>query len=107
VRVTGENARINDVDGVVRARPGSAGDAWPFEDAATGFNVVVANIIARVIVELATQLVDALARDGRLIVSGIITEREAETRAALEEAGARVVTVRALGEWRCIEAVRA
>jgi ribosomal protein L11 methyltransferase len=75
--------------------------------AAEGFDVVVANIVARVIVELAAVLVGALAADGRLIVSGIIGEREAETIAALEAAGARIDVVRAMGEWRCIEAVRA
>lgn len=107
VRITEENARANGVDGVVRAREGSAGAGWPFEMPAAGFDVIVANIIARVIVELAPALVRALAADGRLIVSGIIGEREAETSAALEAAGARISGVHAMGEWRCIEAVRA
>jgi ribosomal protein L11 methyltransferase len=107
VRITDENARANAVDGVVRARVGSAGAGWPFEAHAAGFDVVIANIIARVIVELATSLVGALASEGRLIASGIIGEREAETVTALEASGARIDAVRAMGEWRCIEAVRA
>jgi ribosomal protein L11 methyltransferase len=107
VRITDENARTNAVEAIARAREGSAGAGWPFEMAAEGFDVVVANIVARVIVELAAVLVGALAADGRLIVSGIIGEREAETIAALEAAGARIDVVRAMGEWRCIEAVRA
>ena len=107
VRITGENARANGVEDVVRVGEGSAGAPWPFDTPAEGFDVVVANIIARVIVELAPALVGALTADGRLIASGIIGEREAETVAALEAAGARVDVARAMGEWRCIEAVRA
>ncbi len=52
-------------------------------------------------------LVDALAPAGRLIVSGVIGEREAEVRDALTAAGAHVESVRAMRDWRCIEAVRA
>jgi ribosomal protein L11 methyltransferase len=114
VRVTQENACDNNVDGIVRAARGSLGDAWPFpEPPHDRFDVVVANIIARVIVELAQPLVDALADGGhgrpggRLIVSGVIEEREAEVRTALEAAGARVDHVRAINDWRCIEATRA
>lgn len=107
VRVTCENAAANAVTTVVRAEVGSAGDAWPFDVSAVGFDVVVANIIARVIIELAQPLVAALAPAGRLIVSGVIGEREQETCDALARAGARVESVRAMGDWRCIEAVRA
>ncbi|MDE3096126.1 MAG: 50S ribosomal protein L11 methyltransferase [Chloroflexota bacterium] len=105
VRITGENARANGVDASVRAelaRPGDA--AWA---AAGMFDVVVANIIAATIIDLAPSLVGALAADGRLIVSGIIAAREAEVCAALAGAGARLDGVRAMGAWRCIEAVRA
>lgn len=108
VRVATENARANGVDGTITVAQGSASDLWPFDRARSGkFDVVVANIIARVIVELAPTLVAALASEGRLIVSGVIEEREQEVRAAIEAAGGRVESVRAMGDWRCIEAVRA
>jgi len=105
VRVTAANARANGADAIVRAAEGSPGSAWPFPEPAAGFDVVVANIIARVIIEIAAPLVAALAPGGRLIVSGVIGERERETCAALAAAGARVESVRAMGDWRCIEAV--
>jgi ribosomal protein L11 methyltransferase len=108
VRVTDENALANGVDAIVQVRRGSLGAAWPFDlPASHRFDVVVANIIARVIVEMAPSLVDALAGGGRLIVSGVIEEREAVVRRALEAEGARIEQVRAMGDWRCIEAVRA
>ena len=108
VRITEENARANNLDAIVRAAPGSLGDAWPFSDPPQRrFDVVVSNIIARVIVELAEPLVDALVEGGRLIVSGIIEEREAEVCAAIGAAGARIDHIRAMNDWRCIEAARA
>jgi len=108
VRVATENARANGVDGAVTVAQGSAGDAWPFDFAADArFDVVVANIIARVIVELAPALVGALTPGGRLIVSGVIEEREHEVRAAIGAAGGRIESARVMGDWRCIEAVRA
>jgi len=105
VRVTETNARANGAEATVLAAIGSLGDAWPFPEPAAGFDVVVANIIARVIIEIAEPLVAALAPGGRLIVSGVIGERERETCDALAAAGARVAGVRAMGDWRCIEAI--
>lgn len=108
VRVTRDNAAANGVAAVMRTETGSAGGAWPFAaPASAGFDVVVANIIARVIIELAQPLVEALAPAGRLIVSGVIGEHEADVRDALIAAGAHVESVRAMRDWRCIEAVRA
>jgi ribosomal protein L11 methyltransferase len=108
VRVAKENARANGVASIVTVAQGSAGDAWPSDCARpVEFDVVVANIITRVIVELAPALVGALASGGRLIVSGVIEEREREVRAAIGAAGGRVESVRAMGDWRCIEVVLA
>ncbi len=107
VRITTDNARRNGVGRAVDAREGSAGAAWPFGEPPLGtFDVIVANIVARVIAGLAPSLVEALAPGGRLIVSGVIGEREREVRDALTGADARIDAVRRMGEWRCIEAVR-
>ncbi len=106
IRVTRDNAAGNGVEEVVRAEVGSLGDGWPFAGEPGAFDVVVANIIARVIIELAEPLVAALARDGRLIVSGVIGEREPEVCVAISASGASVASVHAMGDWRCIEAVR-
>jgi ribosomal protein L11 methyltransferase len=107
VRVTESNARANGVSDIVRARTGSLGAAWPFPSSADPrFDVAVANIIARVIVELAPALAASLVPGGRLIVSGIIGEREPEAAAALVAADLSVESTRAMGDWRCIEAIR-
>jgi ribosomal protein L11 methyltransferase len=106
-RITDENARRNGVEGIVRAGAGSVnGASWPFAQPATGFNIVVANIIAGAIIDLAAELVGALAPSGRLIVSGVIGEKERAVVDVLARAGARVECSRAMGDWRCIEARR-
>jgi ribosomal protein L11 methyltransferase len=107
VRVTNENAAANAVGSMLHAETGSASAACPFDVPAAVFDVVVANIIARVIIELVDSLVAALAPRGRLIVSGVIGEREHEVCDALVAAGARVESVRGMGDWRCIEATPA
>jgi ribosomal protein L11 methyltransferase len=107
VRVTRENARANGLDASIRAGQGSLDERWPFAEAPDRrFDVVVANIVARAIIDLAKPLVRALKPDGTLIVSGVIGEREREVADALAAAGARVVEARAMGDWRCLIAVR-
>ncbi|MDP9236093.1 MAG: 50S ribosomal protein L11 methyltransferase [Chloroflexota bacterium] len=105
IRITRENARANAVGDVIRAECTATGDA-PLGAYAGEADVVVANIIARVIVDLARPLVGAMAPGGRLIASGIIGEREGDVTRALTEAGARVVSSRWMGDWRCLEAER-
>jgi len=104
VKVTTENASVNGV--TLHVARGSMGTAWPFEELAEGrFDVVVANIIARAIVDMAGHLAAALTAAGRLIVSGVIAEREAEVVRELQAQALRIESARAMGEWRCIEAV--
>ena len=100
VRITRDNAEANALDSVVRA--GAIAPDGPLPEGP--FDVVVANIVAAVIVARAPALVAALAREGALVVSGVIAAREQEVREALVAAGARISRVRAMGEWRCIEA---
>lgn len=69
--------------------------------------VVVANIIARVIGELAPALLAATAPGGWLITSGIIAERRAEAEGPLRAAGLQDVQVRQSGDWLAIIGRRA
>jgi ribosomal protein L11 methyltransferase len=101
VRVTRDNARANGVGAVVAARQGTLTATREI----AGRDIVVVNIIAAVIIEMAEPLVASLRAGGRLIASGVIAERERAVSAALERAGARIERVRAMGEWHCIEAL--
>lgn len=68
------------------------------------YDVVAANIVASVIIEL-TKLVPRMIKpDGRYIMSGIIGERLDEVLAALDENGFEVLEVRAGDDWRAVMA---
>ena len=62
-------------------------------------DLIVANIIARVLVALAHDLAGALCAGGLLITSGIIAEREADVAAALAAAGLTPIERRQEGDW--------
>ena len=63
------------------------------------FDLIVANIIARVLATLAADLAGALAPGGMLIASGIVAEREDEVVAAFVAAGLAPVERLQEGDW--------
>jgi ribosomal protein L11 methyltransferase len=70
------------------------------------FDLIVANIIAQALVDLAPALGAALAPGALLIVSGIINEREADVAAALAAQGLTVEDRKTEGEWVLLMARR-
>jgi len=62
-------------------------------------DIVVANIIAKVIIEMASDLVAKVKPDGILIASGIVRERAPDVCSALESAGFEFVEQRTEAEW--------
>jgi ribosomal protein L11 methyltransferase len=100
VESTVANARRNRLTRRVRARAGSLPSGEP------PFDVVLANLIAGVLVPLATALRDELRPGGTLVASGIFIDREADVRSAFEAAGLRVGRRAAEGDWVALTAVR-
>jgi ribosomal protein L11 methyltransferase len=100
IEATVANARRNRLVRRIRARDGSlpSGEA--------PFDVVLANLIAGVLVPLASALRDELRAGGTLVASGIFVDRETEVRAAFEAAGLVVDGRRAEGEWVALQAHR-
>lgn len=94
VRATLDNAARNELADRVRARQGTL-DA----EAAERYSLVLANLVAAVLIELAPRLADHLAPAGVLIAAGIIEPRAAEVTAALAAAGLVVRERRDDGEW--------
>ncbi|MHB8647247.1 MAG: 50S ribosomal protein L11 methyltransferase [Thermomicrobiales bacterium] len=70
------------------------------------FDGVFANIIARIIRELAPYLYASVRPNGWLIASGIIIEREEEVWTALEAAGFVEITRGHMGDWVALRAWR-
>jgi ribosomal protein L11 methyltransferase len=111
VEAARENAAINGVSDAIEVRMATleGADGEPFMPLPEGldtlgeeigvFDVVVANIIARVIGQLAPSLVRAVRPGGTLIASGIIAERRAEAEEPLRAAGLRDIREMVEGDW--------
>jgi ribosomal protein L11 methyltransferase len=116
IEVAEENIAHNAVSNQVTAQVGSLGPGmrmghWlsgDFGDAESPgadqpapaqYDLIAANLIARVLVVLADSLKAALAPDGILISSGIIDQREPEVVAAFEAAGLQQLERHVEGEW--------
>ena len=97
VRAALENVAMNHLSERVAVAEGSA-DA-PLATAT--YDVVVANIIARVIRQIAPQLAAKLAPGGRLIAAGIIADRVEEVADELERLGL-VVDRYVDGDWHAL-----
>ncbi len=63
------------------------------------YDVVVANIVADVIIALSPYVRGFMKENGTFICSGIINERAAEVRQALEENGLEIVKTKRSDEW--------
>jgi ribosomal protein L11 methyltransferase len=114
VRVARENVGLNNVAAIVQIELGTipppsplpwAGGATPgtapratFSKPGT-WDVVVANILAPVIINLAAGLAAALALGGRLVVSGIIADQADAVTTALATARLAVISQRREGDW--------
>ena len=62
-------------------------------------DLVVANIIAKVLIDLATELADVMKPNGLLVACGIVTERCSDVCDAFKSAGISVVDKRFDGDW--------
>jgi len=100
-------ARANgEANGIGRDRfPLIVGSLGPNEHYGA-FDGVFANIIARIIRELAPYLYESVRPNGWLVASGIIVEREEEVRTALAAAGFVEITRGQMGDWVALRARR-
>jgi ribosomal protein L11 methyltransferase len=93
VRAARENADRNGVRAVVHIEQGSVGDRQG------EYDLVVANIIARILIELASSLARAVRPRGTLILGGIIDSKEAAVRDAFNEVGLTLVRREQCEDW--------
>lgn len=99
VGVARENVDRNGVAEVVHVAEGSLPLSPTLPATPPTFDVVVANIIANVLVELANELAIVLAAEGTLISSGILHEREEEVALAFAAAGLHLHERHREGDW--------
>ena len=99
------NIRANGLQDVIRVENPSR----PLDDqgAPGGFDLVVANLYTKVVLEMAAELVAPLVSRGHLVVSGIMAERASEVRSRLDEAGCIPISVTRDGDWVVIVGAKA
>ncbi len=100
VRATLDNASQNGVAAAIHVWQGEL-DSVIRETGRRQWDVVVANILAPVIVHLLREegLMNYVAPDGRLVLSGIIAEQGDEVVEALAAAGGVALNVITTGDW--------
>jgi ribosomal protein L11 methyltransferase len=103
-KITAENAAINGVADSIVAQQGTLETV---RGSARRFDLLLANILARIIIEMCDQGLGDIVRPGGVaIFSGIINEQVDDVRVALSRAGYSVTGVRVEGDWVSIEALR-
>lgn len=99
VESTLANARLNGLTRRIRVRQGSVPTGEP------PFDLVLANLIASLLVQLAPELRGELAPGGRILASGIFHDREGDVVAAFRAAGLQMGRRWAEEDWVAIEAI--
>lgn len=101
--VVAENARLNAVP--LGARPGEVtmvvapGLDHPLLEARGPYDLVIANILAGPLIELAPAFARALVPGGSLVLSGLLETQESQVRAACRRAGLRLARRAVRGDW--------
>jgi ribosomal protein L11 methylase PrmA len=93
LRVAAENARINGLNErlqLTRGGPESVTGTWP---------LVLANVLAAPLVEMAPALVRRVGHQGHLVLSGIPSSVEPDVDQAYRRLGMRRVRVKSRGGW--------
>jgi ribosomal protein L11 methyltransferase len=96
LRVAAENARINGLGDrlqLMRGGPEVVPGTWP---------LVLANILAAPLIEMAPALVRRVGRHGRLVLSGIPASVEPDVDEAFCRLGMRRMHVRSRAGWRAL-----
>lgn len=93
LRVAAENARLNGLDDrlqLTRGGPDTVTGVWP---------LVLANVLAAPLIEMAPWLVRRVGRGGRLVLSGIPRSVEADVQRAYRHLGMRHVATTSRTGW--------
>jgi ribosomal protein L11 methyltransferase len=102
VEAAGQNVERNGLSGQIEIGQGSALAA----EANGPYTLVVANILATVIIDLAQSLHDLVEPGGMLITSGIFIDRGDAVIQALEKVDLPVTEKKQEGDWLCLVSAR-
>lgn len=97
VKATADNAALNGVSDKIAVELGSVGEGQPFWG--EQYDVVLANIISRILIELCDAIVAHTRPGGKIVLAGIIETREQDVIDAYTAAGAKVIDRRFAEDW--------
>ncbi len=109
VKVAAENAVLNHVAEQINVKPGSLAEAKAAAVAGrpAGFDLIIVNILARVIISLCEDGLGQVLRSGGLaIFAGLIDTQEHGVREALQAQGLRIIDRLQEKDWVCLIAGR-
>lgn len=86
VRIARQNTTLNKIEDKIKVEAGNLGEVFSGKA-----DVVIANIIADIIIELLSDLPMLMKPDGVFLASGIIDTREADVLDAMSKAGLRCI----------------
>ena len=101
--VVDENARANGM--AQGGRPGELtmlvadGMDHPLLEARGPYDLIIANILAGPLIDLAPHFAKSLVPGGHLVLAGLLTTQEAQVRAAARRAGLRIAERLVSGDW--------
>jgi len=98
VRVAGENAALNGVSAQVK--PARADLTKLPRDVKERFDLVCANVLADILIAERQRVTARVAREGALVLAGILRTQFASVTDAYAEAGFKLVTAKSEKEWR-------
>jgi len=97
VKVARENCMLNNVVSGINVVKGVLKDVKPFK-----YDIVIANIIASVIVDISDLMSYYVNEEGYFLTSGIIKERKQDVLDAYTSKGFKVEEILEMGEWVAI-----
>ena len=103
VRVTRDNVRLNGMGGRIAARVAAG---LPRASGRSGWDLVVANILAGPLIELAPAVGRAVRRGGIVVLSGILVPQAPQVLAAFAAAGFSRLEHRRIAGWSTLVLVR-
>ena len=98
VDVAAQNAKLNGVGGRIDFLVADGLDL-PAITANAPYDLIVANIVANPLIAMSDAISDAATDDGRVVLSGILTDQSNDVVAAYQACGLRLVNRDEIGEW--------
>ncbi len=99
VRTAKENVKANHTEQIVTIQQGDLA-----RDVDQKADLIIANLMAPLIMDLSPSAADHLVQGGMYISSGILKEKRKEVETAIEKAGFQILEVKEKGEWCAIAA---